>query len=170
MEFCRKINLIGDVDETMYSHFIEQLDGMQEIGLEDTIYIELCSHGGDAMIALAIYDRIRLYPGEVIINAFGTVQSAAVLILAAGDKRLMAKNAWVMVHEDTTFASKHDRVTQVEKIAFVSRQFEEQWNKLLSSRTGTPASHWGDLHTEEVYLTAAECKTLGLIDKIMGER
>ncbi len=168
MDFSRKINLIGDVDEAMYSHFVEELDGMVEIeGDKTDIYIELASHGGDAMIAVALFDRIRLHQGIVTIKAIGPIFSAAVLILAAGDVRIMTKNSWVMLHEDTVVIDEDARVSQVEIHAKNARLLEDQWNKLLASKTKTSAEAWAQLHERESYLTADECKKLGLIDKVV---
>lgn len=163
----RKIQIIGDIDENAYKEFVDTLDGMEDIAPNETIFIELTSHGGDAQIALAFYDRIRLLKGNTVIYAFGIVASAAVLILAAGDKRYMAKNAWVMVHEDTTQVLETDRVSQAEKQLKVSRRMEEQWNRLLSERTKTSAKVWQELHENETHLDANECLKLGLITKVI---
>lgn len=167
MNYERKINIIGEIDEALYSDFVEALDNLDEMLEGDGITIELTSIGGDALVALAFYDRIRRCKSDVTIIATGLVASAAVIILAAGDTRLMSKNAWVMVHEDTPVADEGAKVTQFEKTAKVSRRLEDQWNKILAERTGISASVWAKLHEDETYLNAIECKKLGLVDEII---
>lgn len=168
MDFSRKISIIGDIDENSYKEFVESLDGITEILDGDDIYIELLSHGGDAVVALAYYDRIRAIKGKVHINAIGTISSAAVVILAAGDVRTMTENAWVMVHEDVVvFEMDNPRVSQVEKNAETGRRLEDQWNTLLASRTKATAEAWAALHKEEAHLNAKQCLKLGLISKIV---
>lgn len=166
MDLERKINIIGEIDDTSYAEFVEQLDDLESI-IDDDITIELNSCGGDAISALAFYDRIRLSKNNITIYVLGAAQSAAVVILAAGDKRIMSKNAWVMVHEDTIVLPEDARVSDVEKNAQVSRRLEDQWNKILEQETGTSAETWEQLHAEETYLDANECLKLGLVDKII---
>ncbi len=167
MDYSRKINIIGDIDEEMYSAFVDSLDGMSEIDPDCDITIELSSHGGDAMIAIAIFDRIRLHKGEVTVIAIGPVFSAAVLILAAGDKRLMTKNSWVMLHEDTVVVDEDMRVSQVERQSKNARLLEEQWNRLLASKSRRINDFWRNSHVIETYMTADECKECGLVDKVV---
>ena len=167
MDYSRKINLIGDVDEAMYLAFVESLDGMCEIDTDPDITVELSSHGGDAMIAVALFERIRLHKGTVTIKAIGPIFSAAVLILAAGDVRIMSKNSWVMLHEDLVAVSEDSRVSQAEIDIKNARLLEDQWNRLLSSVTNTNALEWAKLHEKECYLNADRCKVLGLIDKVV---
>jgi ATP-dependent protease ClpP protease subunit len=118
------------------------------------------------MVALAFFDRIRSSSHEFIIVATGLVASAAVIILAAGDMRMMSKEAWVMVHEDEVLLDDSTRVQKACKDIKHYERLESQWNELLRQRTGTPAEVWADLHQKETYLDANECKRLGLVDKI----
>lgn len=167
MEYCRKINIIGDIDETAYREFVESLDGMLEIDSTTDIHIELLSHGGDAMVALAFFDKIREVKGKVTIYAKGIVASAAVIIFAAGDDRVMSRNAWVMVHEDVVVVTDDMRVTAVQQQAHISRGLENHWNRILEDRTKTPREDWAELHKAESYLGAKECKDLGLATKVI---
>lgn len=168
MDLSRKINVIGEIDDTCYREFVESFDGMVEMLDGEDIYIELCSDGGRAIIALAFYDKIRAYKGDVHITATGEASSAAIIILAAGDTRAMTKNAWVLVHEDVVaFDTEDPRVTQAEKNIKTARRLEDQWNKLLASRTKVSAEKWAELHKSEAYLSAEECLKLGLINKIV---
>lgn len=167
MDYTRKINVIGEIDEEMYLSFVESLDGMDEIDPGCMVTIELSSQGGNAMAALAIFDKIRLHTGIVTVVAIGPVFSAAALVLAAGDIRIMTKNSWVMLHEDTVLVDEDMRVSQVERHAKNARLLEDQWNRLLSSQTKTSAKKWALLHKEETYLTAYECKKLNLTHEVI---
>lgn len=167
MEYCRKINIIGDIDETAYREFVESLDGMLEIDENTDIYIELLSHGGDAMVALAFHDKIKSIKGEVTIHARGIVASAAVIILAAGDERIMSKNSWCMVHEDVVAVGEDDRVSSVERAASTARALENQWNSILAKVTGKSSELWSELHKDELHLSAQQCKIYGLATKVI---
>ncbi len=155
--------MIGDIDDVMYKSFVEFLDDNKNSAFE----IELSSHGGDALMAIAIYEKIRKNKKKVTINASGIVASAAVIILAAGHQRTLTSNSWVMVHEDEIMVETTDRVSVAEKKLEVSRNLETQWNALLENATGTQASNWQYLHMNEEWMTPAECLQWGLIDKIL---
>lgn len=160
-DYQRKI--IGDIDEEAFKEFMDY-----EPARAANMDLMLTSHGGDAMTALAFYDWITRHKGEVTIEVYGVVASAAVLILAAGDHRRMHENAWVMVHEDTVAVSEDDRVSVIERKAKDARKLEDQWNKLLEGRTNMSSKFWETLHKEETWLSAEECLQYGLIDEIIG--
>jgi ATP-dependent protease ClpP protease subunit len=157
------ITIIGDIDEDQYVSFLTQLEEQSN----NMIDVVLSSVGGNAMTAIAIHDTIKADPRKFRVTVYGSCQSAAVLILAAGSIRRMSLNSWVMVHEDTSLVDKHMKVTEAEKAAKASRMFETQWNRILEEDTGTRADVWENLHKEESYLTAEQCLELNLIQEIV---
>ncbi len=132
---------------------------------EDRIIIELASPGGDSYAALAYSARMRRSPLLIIVEAYGEVASAAVLVLASGDKRKMTSEAWVMVHENA--GPLEGTVVQLEKETHQLRRLEQQWAELLAERTNTLAEVWTALHKDTTYLNAEQCLKLGLIDEVI---
>lgn len=164
MKNTRKLYIIGDIDEEAYLNFTTQLAELEADGNKD-VHVELNSGGGTAFDALAFYSRITTSPCDIIITARGVVMSAAVLILAAGDKRIMAAEAWVMVHEDSVKFK--GNITNLEKEAKNRRMFENQWNYLLAERTHLSKEQWEAFHKEgDLYLSPNECYKYGLIDEV----
>jgi ATP-dependent Clp protease protease subunit len=160
----RRIILSGEIDSDKYYAFSTELNEL-ESGTS-SITLELSSDGGDAYYALAIAGRIRNSSCDIIIHGYGLIASAAVLILASGDFRYLAKEAWVMVHEDS-ISEYEGTVSEMEKTAVHYRRLEEQWVELLAERTTANKVTWTDLHKAEKYLTAPECLKLGLADKLI---
>lgn len=160
------INLIGDIDEELFKEFSEQLSEIEANSNPATLVnINLNSEGGNAYDALAFSARMRLSPCLFNITAYGFVASAAVLVLASGDTRNMTKEAWVFVHEET--AKLEANVVELENEIKHLRRMEDQWAVLLEELTCTKASIWTTLHKANAYLSADECKNLGLVDKII---
>ncbi len=160
----RKIRIIGSIDEASFKAFCEEMDKLEKHS--GAIEIELSSGGGNAYDALAFAARIRNSPCHIRITAFGLVASAAVMILAAADHRMMTREGWVMVHEDSGRVK--GQVTYLEREVEHMRRMEAQWCTLLAKRTaGTSADYWGSIHKETTYLCAGECKDLGLIDEVV---
>ncbi len=166
MDLSRKIYITGEINDEAFVKFNRRLSRLEQDPYSH-IYIDLTSEGGEAYAALAFFDRIRSSPCMISITAYGYVASAAVLILSAGDTRVMSSSSWLMVHEDSTTVDTNMTVSQVEKDAAHSRRMEDQWCKLLASVTTTNESVWASLHKNETYLTAQECLELGIIDKVL---
>jgi ATP-dependent Clp protease protease subunit len=156
-----KIYITGDITIESFSLFSKKLSKQQ-----GAIDIELISEGGEAIAALAYFDKIKRYR-NVTITAYGIVASAAVLILAAGTKRRMARNAWIMVHEDSESCEESRTVMELERDAKHYRRLENQWAEILSSVSKTSIDKWIELHKNETYLSAQECLELGLIEEII---
>jgi ATP-dependent Clp protease protease subunit len=174
-----KIIISGEISMESYKEFAAQMDTVENYlntvnliseagGLEEgsqVIDVELTSAGGEAYAALAFASKIRQCIHPTIVTAHGLVASAAVLILAYGNERRLAKEAWVMVHEDA--GTTEGSVTLVEIEIKHSRRMEDQWNQLLADRTKADAETWGKLHKATTYLSPEECLELGLIDEII---
>jgi len=121
---------------------------------------------------LAFYDRIKnsLDRGfNVTAVGTGIVASAAVLVLAACKHRSLAKNSWVMVHDDTPDPSevKNMRLVQIDRTMEFYRRAERQWNLLMELNSQTSSDHWDELSKKETYLSPAACLRLGLIEGVI---
>lgn len=163
----RKIYLIGDIDESAFQSFSEQLAVFEKNkSNRDPIEIDLNSGGGSAMDALAFCSRIRNSKLQINVTVYGLVGSAAVLVFAACNNRRMTKESWMMVHEDSVNL-KTINTTQYEKQAKHMRRLESQWCRLLFDFTGTEIKVWERLHKEETYLNPNECVNLGIATEIV---
>jgi ATP-dependent protease ClpP protease subunit len=160
----RKIYLIGTIDEAAYAKFTKKLSKYESIDSKAPVHIELNSLGGTGLDALAFYDRIKTSPCPVHITVYGCAQSAATLILAAGDFRVMGHEAWLMVHDDSGELSGNTGLLLKEAQHLEHR--EDQWAELLAANSETPAHVWRQLSKETTYLTAKQTYQYGLVDQI----
>ncbi len=160
----RSIHLNGEISSESYDAFAKRLSRLEREG-GGPVTFHLFSEGGSAHAALAYAGRMRSSPCQIRVHAYGLVASAAVLLLAAGDSRVMASEAWVMVHEDSGEIS--GSVKDLEKASKHMRRLEVQWAQLLAGLTTASYDTWVKLHADETFLTAKECLALGLIDKVV---
>lgn len=162
----RKIYIIGEINEEAFKSFCEQMDEFEKES-KLPVLVVLNSLGGNALDAIAFSERIRLSRCVVNVTVCGLAASAAVLILASGQHRRITKNSWLMVHEDIG-TYKNIKTTDLAREALQARDFETQWNKLLSDFTHVSAAHWQALHERgDLYLTPDECLKLGIVDEII---
>ena len=159
----KQINLIGEVNEAMVEKLYEAIDAA---GNKD-VTIELTSGGGNSMDALAIYSRLRNYPGTVTIVARGLVGSAAVLILMAGDIRLMCEHAWLFMHEEEAELS--GSVSSLRHSVEQTEKEENQFNKILAMRTKVDLFWFENFAEDNAYLTSKQALEHKLITQILKE-
>lgn len=161
-----KLYIIGEINEESYLKFSEELSDIEDNEEPGhTIEVEMNSHGGCAIDAIAFYDRIKNSRCKVNFTVYGQVSSAAVLVFAAGNKRVMAPEAWMMVHEDEDKLS--TRTSGFERHASHMRMFETQWCRLLSLNSNITAEAWAELHQKTTYLTAKDCVMLKIATEIL---
>lgn len=149
----------------MLRHALEQFQEAQTLLGSSTIRINICSGGGDAKIGLAIAGLIKSCEQPVETYAFGTIESAAVLIFAAGSARKMSRLAWAMVHE-TSMTYEGNSSSMVSAAQQMERE-DRHWNKFMEEFTGTPEYKWAELDEAETYLTAEECLKLNLATELI---
>lgn len=154
------VRLFGEVNEEMLEKFSEALSEA-----DDSLTVELCSSGGDANVALAMYGLMRTAGVQVRVVAMGEISSAAILVLAGGHTRAALSETWFMVHEEQIETS--GSVTQIERETEAFRRAERFWGDLLAAKTNASSEYWQSIHTETTYLDAAEALELGLIQEIL---
>ena len=91
--------------------------------------------------------------------------SAAGLILAAGNKRLMGSRSWFMYHEISM--STHGTVSELEEqLAQVRREMQE-WARSMAEFTTKSEEFWEEVaHKHDFHLNAKECLSYGVIDEL----
>lgn len=134
---------------------------------EDDIHIILNSPGGDSYHGLAIYDAITKSPNRVTITAYGYCMSAGSLIFQAGDERILAPHAWMMIHEGS--AGIFDTHSNVQSAAKHFQEMYQQVNRIYSERSQLSLEKINELMTIDTYFTAEEAVKHGLADSILGK-
>ena len=140
-----------------------------------TIYLH--SLGGSVPDALDIYQQLRDH-GQVTVAVFGMTASAAT-ILACGAKRiLMSDKALLLIHRSSNWAEEWGRMNAEDITAAIrrlqkSRDMLEKIDAIIANiyatRSGGRAEDFAATMQEEIWLTAAKAKEMGLVDEIIDE-
>jgi len=96
-KMTKTISITGLITEETIRHLIDDLNQIKNKKTNMRIFIS--SNGGDPYYTMGAYDLIRSLPNYVTTIGTGSVCSAAVLILQAGDKRLITPNTTIMIHD-----------------------------------------------------------------------
>lgn len=163
----RVIKIIGSIDSDSYREFSDSIDELTADS-HKPITIELCSEGGDSYIGLAFYAKIKTCGCKITIKAYGHVMSAATIILLAGDVRVMHKDCWFMIHDDSQqLTAENGRIAMSE--AKQLDALEQHWASIMARHTPLDTYTWRQMSKDTSYLTAKECLQHKIINKIFGD-
>ncbi len=155
----------GSINHKRVREFEEFLNGADA---GQPIVIAINSPGGDEGCGRALAGMImHLRNSKVTVHTlgFGDIQSAAVIVFAAGENRKLSKLASVMVHEsESTVEGNSSKIKKTAKQMEVDEQF---WCGHLAAMTGTDAKTWMKLHEAETYLSPEEALKLNLATELI---
>ncbi len=129
------------------------------------IELHMSSYGGDMYSMLRLHDEILSCPCQIKFYGGGAIMSAATWIMACCDERYLYPNATVMVHE---LSSWHDgKHTDIQLGAAENKRLMETAYDIYVKNSRMPRDFWEDVLQRDLYLTASEAVSMGLIDKIV---
>ena len=136
---------------------------LDEIGDEEFV-VNINSPGGSVYTGKAIYNLLAQRRPKVSTMIIGNGASAAAFVSQAGEKRIMAANTEMFLHEVQSLAwgSKRD----IRKEADDSEKLENSIIKILAERAKITENQIRELFEEIVNLSAEECLEYGFIDEI----
>lgn len=161
----RRIQLTGEISTEMFQLVESGISYLESIS-SNKITLVINSGGGDVYEALAIVGRIKSSKCKIDTEGYGSVMSAATLILAAGYKRKISKYAVFMYHEGSYEVSgKHSEV-----LADMKQKAEEErlWAMWMSELTNESAVYWSTSGVGiDKYFTPEKLVSCGVVDKII---
>lgn len=128
------------------------------------VLIKISSGGGNVFAGCEIYDEIKNYKGDVTIEITGICASIAGVIAMAA-KTKMSPLAQFMMHNVST--SSNGDYRDMEHTAEVLKKANKTIANAFIMKTGLKEEDIKNMMDRETWLTAEECKELGLIDEIM---
>lgn len=159
------IYIIGEINSDSYEKFAMDFE-KELLKSPKAIEIELTSGGGDSDYALAFFSKIKETKAKVTITARGCCQSAATLILAAGDFRYATDETIFMVHE--TKLKLTGTATELEPALKAQRWDEEHWLRHLTLALKPSAEAYQvirDIHKTTTYFDVHKALEINLINK-----
>ena len=160
----RVIVLKGDIDDDKFTMVEAALTELESYN-KKSITIKIFSSGGDVYSALAIVGRMKQSKCRIITEGYGSIMSAATLILAAGEHRRCSRFAFFMHHESSyTVEGRHSEVvSHVEQ----AKKQEDQWATWMAHFSKKPKKFYLDKGMYvDAYWTPDELVSFGVIDEI----
>jgi ATP-dependent Clp endopeptidase proteolytic subunit ClpP len=141
--------------------FITQLKGVKA----PVLNVEISSPGGDVFAGIAIYNALKASGKEIVVKVMGMAASAASLIAMAGDKIVMPKNSFMMIHNPWSFA-----MGDADELRAQADVLEKIGGSLLATyaaRTGMAEDELKSMLDAETWLSADEALELGFATEVI---
>ncbi len=166
----RIIFLSGEVTDGMANSIIARLLYLDSEDQSKDIYIYINSPGGSVTAGLAIYDTMQHIKSNIVTICVGMAASMGSFLLAAGTKgkRLALPHARIMIHQPSGGAQ--GQATDIEIEAREVLRLRHQLNQMLADRTSQPLAKIEKDTDRDYFMSAAEAKEYGLIDRVIEER
>jgi ATP-dependent Clp endopeptidase proteolytic subunit ClpP len=129
--------------------------------------VEINSPGGDVFAGLAIYNALKGSGKEIHVKVMGVAASAASLIMMAGDKRIMPKNTFTMVHNPWSFAM--GNADELRDTADTLDKIGDSLQATYVAATGQSSDKIKELLAKDSWLTADESLELGFATEVIDE-
>lgn len=143
--------------------FVSELNGVQS----KTINVEINSPGGDVFAGLAIYNALKMSGKEIVVKVMGVAASAASLIAMAGDKIVMPKNTFMMIHNPWSFAM--GNADELREQADVLDKIGSSLLQTYVARTGKSEGEIAPLLAKDTWLTADEALEMGFATEVVED-
>lgn len=143
----------------------EIAQALDELGDITQLQIRINSPGGSCFEGLAILNLLRAHPATVTVVVDGLAASAASLILAGADRRIMSPGTQAMVHDPWSSAFGCN-VAELLKLAATLDSIGTGMAELYAEAAGGTAEEWRARMIDETWYTASEAVDAGLADEV----
>lgn len=130
------------------------------------IHLAIQSPGGSVPIALALANLLLAFSCPITTYNIGNVDSAALIIFAAGTKRICLPKALFHTHP---ISKKVEGMQTMETLSSLIGEIAEDTRRVtefLAHRTNEPASTWKALMSKAHIISSEEALKIGLVHSI----
>lgn len=140
--------------------FVKELAGIKA----GTIHLRINSPGGDVFDARAMQTALRQHKAKVVAHIDGLAASAATFLAMGADEIEMAEGGFFMIHNawGFTIGNVNDHLEAAAMLEKVDASIRADYSR----KTGKPDDEVRALMDAETWLTAAEAKESGFIDRV----
>ena len=147
-----------------------QLLFLESVDAEKDVQLYINSPGGSVSAGLGIYDTMQLVSCDVATICTGMAASMGAVLLTAGaqGKRSALPHSRVMIHQP--LGGVQGQASDIEITAREIAKTKRELYEILSEHSGVNIDRIAADADRDYWLTAAEAKEYGLIDKVLARR
>ena len=162
----RIIFLGTPINDTVANLIIGQLLFLENDDPDKDIYMYINSPGGSVSAGLGIYDTMRYIKPDIHTLCVGSAVSMGCFLLAGGTpgKRYSLPHSRIMMHQVSGGAE--GNISDVEITLEEMQKVNKILMTLLAENTGMSLEEVKEHYNRDKWMSAAEAKKLGIIDKV----
>ena len=163
----RIVMLSGEIEDGMAASIVAQLLFLEAEDPDKDIYLYINSPGGVITGGFSIYDTMNYIKPDVCTICIGQAASMGAFLLSCGapGKRYALPNSRIMIHQPLGGA--RGQATDIEIQAREILRLKEILNGILAKNTGQKLSKIVKDTERDFFMSSAEAKEYGLVDKIL---
>ena len=163
----RIVMLSGEIEDGMAASIVAQLLFLEAEDPDKDIYLYINSPGGVITSGFSIYDTMNYIKPDVCTICIGQAASMGAFLLSCGapGKRYALPNSRIMIHQPLGGA--RGQATDIEIQAREILRLKEVLNGILAKNTGQKLSKIVKDTERDFFMSSAEAKEYGLVDKIL---
>ena len=163
----RIVMLSGEIEDGMAASIVAQLLFLEAEDPDKDIYLYINSPGGVITSGFSIYDTMNYIKPDVCTICIGQAASMGAFLLSCGapGKRYALPNSRIMIHQPLGGA--RGQATDIEIQAREILRMKEILNGILAKNTGQKLSKIVKDTERDFFMSSAEAKEFGLVDKIL---
>ncbi len=163
----RIIFLGGPITDQVANAIIAQLLFLASQDPKKDIQLYINSPGGVVTAGLAIYDTMQYVSPDVSTICVGIAASMGAVLLAAGakGKRSILPNSEVLLHQ--VMGGAEGQAVDIDIAARQIIKVKDRLNQMLAKHTGQDIKQIEKDTDRDFFMSAAESKTHGVVDKII---
>jgi ATP-dependent Clp protease protease subunit len=165
-----RIIFIGTpIDDDMSNLIVAQLLFLEKEDPDKDIEFYINCPGGLVTAGLAIYDTMKIIKPDIATICVGQAASMAAVLLAGGakGKRFALRHARMMIHQGS--AGFQGTPSDIDIQAREVLRYKALINELLAGETGQPIEKIEHDTDRDLYMSAEEAKSYGLIDEVLDK-
>jgi ATP-dependent Clp protease, protease subunit len=170
--FLERILFLGwEIDDETANRIVAYMLYLDSEDQNKDIYLYINSPGGSVTAGMAIYDTMQHIRSNVVTICVGLAASMGSFLLAAGTKgkRLALPHSRIMIHQPALSRGFYGQATDISIAARQIIRTRQQMDEILANRTGQSVEKIRQDTDRDYYMSAAEAKEYGLIDRVIEE-
>ncbi len=158
-----------EVNDAIANSLVAQMLYLDSEDNSKPIYLYINSPGGSVTAGLAIYDTIQYVKSDVVTICVGLAASMGAFLLAAGTKgkRLALPHSRIMIHQPLGGTSQR-QASDIEIEAREILRIKDMLNQSMADMTGQSLEKITKDTDRDYFLSAAEARDYGLIDRVIA--
>jgi ATP-dependent Clp protease protease subunit len=165
----RILFLGSEVNDAVANALVAQMLYLDSEDSSKPIYLYINSPGGSVTAGLAIYDTMQYVKSDVVTICVGLAASMGAFLLGAGTKgkRLALPHSRIMIHQPLGGTSRR-QASDIEIEAKEILRIKDMLNRSMADMTGQSFEKIEKDTDRDYFLSAAEAKDYGLIDRVIA--